>query len=320
MRKSFLAPMGAMLLVSMTFVGCGDDTKQLVNITGPSDRQCNDGNDNDGDGLIDFPQDPGCVSFDDNTESPNPTGNVDPPTTGLLPPGDFTLNGSCVNGRARLSWTTPARTERLDLYRRLWTTGALLKVAEIPIGNNSYEHQADATADNYWRIVAVNAAGSTGSMSPLERDDKTVLFACGKPAMACNNGRDDDLDGKIDRNDPGCSYPQGYYDENDNDETDPPVSGPSPTPPPTTGPGPVTPHPGSCTATGYSAPQTSGNPGQQVQLVASPAGCSAIFRSSHPDNVLVSRDGLVTFITRGVPQQCSTITVNHLAGRQFCTN
>src|SRR5258706_1495406 len=30
--------------------------------------QCNDGIDNDGDGLIDFPQDPGCSSYTDNSE------------------------------------------------------------------------------------------------------------------------------------------------------------------------------------------------------------------------------------------------------------
>lgn len=36
------------------------------------DPQCNDGIDNDGDGLIDFPEDPGCESLGDNTESPNP--------------------------------------------------------------------------------------------------------------------------------------------------------------------------------------------------------------------------------------------------------
>src|SRR5512143_394423 len=30
---------------------------------------CNDGLDNDGDGKIDFPADPGCTSIDDNTET-----------------------------------------------------------------------------------------------------------------------------------------------------------------------------------------------------------------------------------------------------------
>ncbi len=34
--------------------------------------ECSDTVDNDGDGLIDFPQDPGCTSSTDNTESPNP--------------------------------------------------------------------------------------------------------------------------------------------------------------------------------------------------------------------------------------------------------
>ena len=36
------------------------------------DPQCNDGVDNDLDGLTDFPDDPGCESLADNTESPDP--------------------------------------------------------------------------------------------------------------------------------------------------------------------------------------------------------------------------------------------------------
>ena len=37
-----------------------------------SNPQCNDGSDNDGDGWTDYPNDPGCSSSTDNSESPNP--------------------------------------------------------------------------------------------------------------------------------------------------------------------------------------------------------------------------------------------------------
>ena len=42
------------------------------NDAGPtmSEPECNDGMDNDGDGLIDFPEDPGCSSAEDDTEAP----------------------------------------------------------------------------------------------------------------------------------------------------------------------------------------------------------------------------------------------------------
>ncbi len=38
----------------------------------PSTYECNDGIDNDGDGYIDYPADPGCTGATDNTEYPNP--------------------------------------------------------------------------------------------------------------------------------------------------------------------------------------------------------------------------------------------------------
>src|SRR5690349_9666196 len=46
-------------------------------------------------------------------------------------------------------------------------------------------------------------------------------------AKECGDGKDnnDPEDKLADRDDPGCSYPQGYYDPNDDDETDGP-SGP----------------------------------------------------------------------------------------------
>ena len=44
----------------------------------PPSPQCSDGVDNDGDGQTDFPDDPGCSSATDTTESPNPTTDHQP--------------------------------------------------------------------------------------------------------------------------------------------------------------------------------------------------------------------------------------------------
>jgi len=41
-------------------------------VEGGGSTECSDGVDNDSDGLIDYPQDPGCTSGDDPIESPNP--------------------------------------------------------------------------------------------------------------------------------------------------------------------------------------------------------------------------------------------------------
>ncbi len=57
-----------------------DDTDEEITTTTPVVKPaCSDGLDNDGDGLIDYPQDPGCTSIDDDDEI-NPTTTTPPPT------------------------------------------------------------------------------------------------------------------------------------------------------------------------------------------------------------------------------------------------
>ena len=51
---------------------CFDDVTKTWTRQGAA--QCNNGVDDDADGAIDFPDDPGCAAIDDNTESPNPDG------------------------------------------------------------------------------------------------------------------------------------------------------------------------------------------------------------------------------------------------------
>ncbi|MCH8259841.1 MAG: hypothetical protein IIC46_06515 [Planctomycetes bacterium] len=58
----------------------------------PSDPQCSDGIDNDGDGLIDYPNDPECDNIDDNTESSG-GGTCDAVTSG--PCTEENLEGEC---------------------------------------------------------------------------------------------------------------------------------------------------------------------------------------------------------------------------------
>lgn len=47
-----------------------DDTPFMLGYEPPTNFQCEDGVDNDGDGFIDYPDDPSCISSSDNTESP----------------------------------------------------------------------------------------------------------------------------------------------------------------------------------------------------------------------------------------------------------
>lgn len=63
----------------------------------PPPPQCSDGVDNDGDGKIDFPDDPGCESPDDDSESPDPPPPPPPPPPGCTiagTPGDDIIFGT----------------------------------------------------------------------------------------------------------------------------------------------------------------------------------------------------------------------------------
>jgi hypothetical protein len=71
------------------------------NVPPPPAAQCSDGIDNDGDGLIDFPNDPGCINVDDNDEfnAPPPpvaqcSDSIDNDGDGLI---DFPNDPGCAN-------------------------------------------------------------------------------------------------------------------------------------------------------------------------------------------------------------------------------
>ena len=67
---------------------------------------CDDGLDNDGDGLIDFPDDPGCDSALDGSERDQPLIDLDLSVVGTCP-GTATLNvsGATPNGQVGVGWS-----------------------------------------------------------------------------------------------------------------------------------------------------------------------------------------------------------------------
>ncbi len=56
-----------------TLNGGSVGTVSITVTCGPPERQCVDGLDNDSDGKVDFPDDPGCAGAQDDSESPDPT-------------------------------------------------------------------------------------------------------------------------------------------------------------------------------------------------------------------------------------------------------
>lgn len=146
--------------------------------------QCRDGKDNDGDGKIDYPADPGCDNSDDNDENQKPVITVvgtDPVTV--------TLGETYVDQSA-----TVADPEDGDITNKLVTLGTV----------------NTGTVGNY--TITYNATDSK-NVAAVEKTRTVHVVA------ACADGKDNDGDGKTDfaGGDTGCDNP------NDNDENDPPA-------------------------------------------------------------------------------------------------
>ena len=76
--------------------GCANaDDNDEANAPPPPAAQCSDGIDNDGDGLTDFPADPGCANADDNDEA-----NAPPPPPQACNPAtqDLSINSTSQDG------------------------------------------------------------------------------------------------------------------------------------------------------------------------------------------------------------------------------
>src|SRR5689334_4417329 len=97
--RSLLSVLTAVLLV-MSLGACNHSGTESFFSNTPAVAACADGQDNDGDGLTDFPADPGCTSASDSNETDPPP----PPvcSDGLDNDGDgkidFPADPGCTSG------------------------------------------------------------------------------------------------------------------------------------------------------------------------------------------------------------------------------
>jgi len=89
-----LQPDGKIVVAGYTNAGGGPNDFALARYNGAAVPQCADGSDNDSDNKVDYPNDPGCSSASDDSESPDP---VTPPP----PARECTIEGTSANNVIR---------------------------------------------------------------------------------------------------------------------------------------------------------------------------------------------------------------------------
>ena len=158
--------------------------------------QCSDGVDNDGDGKIDFPNDPGCSGPTDDDESddnrPECSDGIDNDGDGKI---DFPNDPGCSS--------RSDDSEDSDAGRRGGGAG----------GKAECEDGRDNDGDGL--IDFPNDPGCSSASDDSEAGGGGAAGAGAGGATECSDGRDNDGDGKVDfPNDPGCSS------ESDDSEAD----------------------------------------------------------------------------------------------------
>lgn len=195
---------------------CRGDVTQITRVevlTGPSVLpQCRDGDDNDRDGKVDYPNDPGCTSPDDNTEDSDvPTTTAPPAQPPSNRPGPFRQTGNvdCTvttvgpgERNIGFSWTASSGAASYVITERYSLNNGPLVLGESrEVAATGWTFTRRRTAARYvYTVTAKNSAGFT------IWDNVEWTAPC--PVMA----------------DPA--------------PTPPPIASPSPTPPPGPGPGP----------------------------------------------------------------------------------
>ncbi len=219
------------------------------------DPQCSDGLDNDNDGLVDYPQDPGCDSETDDDEYnvviiPQCDDGLDNDNDGLTDLED----PGCMNS------TDDSESNNFDLFidngylttQNIYDDETVLirfETHRIPSEHVDAYVDVDVTVDgNPISITSLPFDMETrdwgiGGLGPFTAGTHTLQIVTDPsnehnesnennnvftftfdvlpaitPTTQCDDGIDNDNDGFVDMNDPGCDSPQ------DNDESDDPVN------------------------------------------------------------------------------------------------
>ena len=151
---------------------------------------CNNGQDDDGDGLRDYGGDPGCASTSDNDEYnyvPPPPPPEEPPPPPPPPPPGYAQCSDGQDNDGDGKWDYPADPGCTDNSDNDEYNAPPPSVYACSDGA---DNDADAKVD----------MADPGCTGPTDNDEWNLAPV----AAACGDGTDNDGDGKIDLADPGC--------------------------------------------------------------------------------------------------------------------
>ena len=180
---------------TLTCTGPNGSVAKTIVINVGLAEACRDGNDNDGDGLIDYPADPGCTSPTDTDETDVPSAGNLPPVVHLSASPTLVYSGTGVY----LVWnSTNATACTASSNPNVWSGSKALSSTENVYG---------LTQQTTFTLTCTGPGGS-GS-------DSVTIYINPNPTPQCLDGLDNDSDGLVDwGNDPGCDSAL------DDDETD----------------------------------------------------------------------------------------------------
>jgi hypothetical protein len=254
-------------------------------------------------------------STQDYSKTGSTTVTVNAGNCGGTPTGTFTnttpIACAAANGEYSvfLGWTGLAgadsyRVEIRSSHDMLWRNARELGT-NVVINNNALTMERLRT-DRTHTFRVIGLRGNTETLWAAREEDVTC-----RRLPACSNFGDDDGDRRIDRDDPGCSYPGPGYNPNDEDETDPPLTGGTP-PPVGTPPGTTTPPAGNvCSGMSFTVGATSGARGTSTPYsLFAPAGCQVVFESDNT-HVGAPSSGRVYFYNPGTFNVCLRSVAGH---------
>jgi hypothetical protein len=202
--------------------------------------ECGNGVDDDGDGAIDFPEDAECYSAAQDAENPlaacgeaafgGPLPRGDSEALGDTGDGVNALAGGCggvagrelvytfsTDGPERIVFSTVHDETEVDTVLYVRSACGELASEQVCVDDVGDDPRAaltfDAPGAGVWFLVVDARIGRGAYRLTVERSGGGE----GVVTPACTNGLDDDFDGRIDLEDPGCTA------ADDADEADPDV-------------------------------------------------------------------------------------------------